>query len=794
MVRFTTRRRRMPLDGRTTGTLVLHATKSEDGNDKDGDKHGDPVSVSFEKQSNNSNATTTTTTTTRSTVYEDLKKLEKAIILEEPEVQLRQALLKERVDYIDQHSKRPVVLDAVRYIVMPLTYALLLNIVLVSTTGRLSSLRTLARAGTHVLDLHFLLCVVWCPILFNGWKRWYQPQPAPVPFNLDGEQLDIFKKFIPIEVAFEGWDDPATSCTDYVLFLSEYWTSAVNGLAWIQLLKWMMTRLVAIIGGGGGGTMGTTIATALSSSWLVLFLSCTQVVTRMGAFAAVYQFPIKYYELERSTLTRPVGFFPYLMWKMVRVMAVVAPLGFISDFAQVLSQLSTPSVYALYGSIAVMMYGTWTRMQEISSKDPLKYHTLKPSTAITKNCYRVCYGVLWRKQLRRLLVGVTSIQKKRFGGRFLLERFFWGSLGIGYLVCLPLLGPIAHLKAISQNFQIEYSNNLPAILTQKMYNQIHREDPARCNDRRWRYSLCWREPEKLKTVKGRLWSHIPYWLLLKGSEADKHEVERRAAIEKHFKKFTLLERLKSEMNDTSISKEERLIRDNPDTWKSRASSFLAERHEKEFETKQITDPLGVVVYKAFGVGIGYNFDHGSELEEGQEPSTRRLQARAAKSAVRRYNELVEKEQQIQQLNETLMSTNNKEDHDRRIRQMKKKVDQELHYIGNRLYELIPQGPGNSSEFGHVNTALFKQKPKAAYRKVSSHEYQKIVEENPFDYEYDDTSVEGRLLNSIKSYNVTINSSSSSSEIQNGDDDNNTSLTENDDTDDDNDGLLDIFHC
>jgi len=90
----------------------------------------------------------------------------------------------------------------------------------------------------------------------------------------------------------------------------------------------------------------------------MLWLSCAQVLTRLAMAVSLYQYPKKLYELERSDLTRPVGYFPTLMLKLVRWIMVFAPPGLISDFSKVLSHLSSGSIYPLYTSIAVWMFGT----------------------------------------------------------------------------------------------------------------------------------------------------------------------------------------------------------------------------------------------------------------------------------------------------------------------------------------------------------------------------------------------------------------------------------------------------
>mmetsp|Transcript_42402 Transcript_42402/g.47383 ORF Transcript_42402/g.47383 Transcript_42402/m.47383 type:complete len:841 (+) Transcript_42402:151-2673(+) len=691
-----------------------------------------------------------------STVYEDLEKLEKAITLENAELKLRQAKLKEQVDFIDQ-SKRPIVPDALRYMMVPLIYALILNILI---SSKVVKIRMIARSITKVMDLHFWSFVVWIPIFFSACKRICKPRPDPIPRGLDPELIEMF--ISPLPLVLDGWEDPETSCTDYVLFLSEYWTSAVNGIACVQILKTITTKFLTANSKG--------IVAVQSPYWIVLWLSCTQLLTRMGAVASLYQYPEILYELERSSLTRPVGLFPTIMWKLVRAMVILAPLGFISDFAKVLSHLPTGTVYPLYGSLAVYILGTWTRMKETSSEDPFKNYILKPPKFVANIFYRLCYVVLWRKQIQWLKLGkrINNIWASLWSS---YEQIFWKCIGIGYLMSLSLLGPIAHLKAISKILQIEYTNDLPALSTEKSYNQIRDDHPERYNDRKWMYSLRWREPERAAVSKGWLYSYLLYWYFLKRSIAERNSnyfwKNNRRRLESG---RTLSERMKGE-NFIYLSGDR-------GEWKSSASKFQAENHQKQYATKKYTDPLGVAVYRAFGIGIGYNFDHHSELEEGKEPSVRRLQARAAKSAVRRYNELTDREKQIEKLNETL-NPKEEDDHDRKIQQMKKKVDDEIKFIGSRLLDLIPVGSGDLEEFGEVNTSIF-QKKKVKFRKVSSHMYSRL-KDDPLDYE--------KTIISAPNNATTVN------EIESKENDDVGNININNYNDENGtDGLLDIVSC
>lgn len=75
----------------------------------------------------------------------------------------------------------------------------------------------------------------------------------------------------------------------------------------------------------------------------------------------------------------------------------------------------------------------------------------------------------------------------------------------------------------------------------------------------------------------------------------------------------------------------------------------------------------------------------SELEESEEPSTRRLQSRAAKSAIRRAQQIYDAESARTEL-DTISDLNERNE---RAAMLRLQADKELKYLSNRLSELIP---------------------------------------------------------------------------------------------------------
>mmetsp|Transcript_16625 Transcript_16625/g.34703 ORF Transcript_16625/g.34703 Transcript_16625/m.34703 type:complete len:828 (+) Transcript_16625:157-2640(+) len=691
-----------------------------------------------------------------SDVYEDLEKLERAIRLENAEFKLKHAILQEKADFID-YSKREVVPDVLKFVIVPLVYAF--GLFKMASNSR-TLLRTISRTAIRVMDLHFWTCVVWAPVLLNFAKRISKPPPDPVPDEL--ARVDI--KSLPagmLSSAFD-WEDSNENCDDNVLFLTEYWTSAVNGMVYLQFLNAIATMIASKIAVKGLGFACNSI--------MLLWLSCAQMLTRIGAVVSLYQYPEKMYDFERSELTRPVGFFPTLTWKLVRVMMVLAPLGVISDFSKILLHLPKGSIYPLYGSIAVSLYGTWARMQESISKkkDPLSPTQLKPPKPVAKLVYGLSYLALWRNQLRLLGLG----QKFRiFMGKLFTSFYgvFWKCLAFSLLLPIPLMGPLVHIKAFRNIFEVEYANDLPSLSTAKSYQQAIDEKPERAYDMAWRYSLRWRPPQRLATSKSIIYDDIAYRCLVKGTAVD-----------------ILVKLSTPEFDDDAFEKS--LKRKQPskdrDNWKTRAMDFQAKKHQKNYESGNMDDALGVAVWRAFGIGIGFNFEHMKELEEGQEPSPRRLQARAAKSAVRRYSQLHREEKAMIKHNESL----DPEERDyEKIEEAKKQFDEEIKYLAGRLTDLIPTS-SNLDEFGEMNVAKFKMKEGVKFRKVSPNEIQ-MLEENPLGT--DQTSDSAMLLNNIerrrrdtpRAYDTLLNNG--------GEDDKDKTFDDDGDDDSSTDGRLDI---
>ena len=136
-------------------------------------------------------------------------------------------------------------------------------------------------------------------------------------------------------------------------------------------------------------------------------------------------------------------------------------------------------------------------------------------------------------------------------------------------------------------------------------------------------------------------------------------------------------------------------------------------HNKDIQLSEPSsqDHLGVAVQQIFGIGLGYNFDHMTKLGDGEKPSTRRLQARAAKSAILhmkklRYNMTVELD--------ALSGPEKK----RRSKELDQLWEKERRFFADRLAELVPTDRTNDFRNASNLEQFFKPR---SFTKTSSHE-------------------------------------------------------------------------
>jgi hypothetical protein len=300
-------------------------------------------------------------------VYGDLDRLERAIDFSNAEQNLKQA---ERMEML-QHfadARRPLFPAVSKFVLAPLALALVMRL-----SSQNSATRLFARTITRCLDCHFWIFVVAAPILLLATKIISKPPPEPMPEELRG----LAPEYLPYVTV--DWENPEVSCRDYVMFLLEFWTSAVASMAMVGALQ-LLVKLP-------------------SHNGVKLWLTSTQFLTRIAALASLYHYPKQIFQLQRSQQPRPVGLFPTLMQTLVSCMFVGAPVGIASDLSKILGFLQRDSLIALYSSIAAFLFGTWMRLQHT---EPLSFRKLKRRSFGGRLLYAAATTAFWKKPLANL--------------------------------------------------------------------------------------------------------------------------------------------------------------------------------------------------------------------------------------------------------------------------------------------------------------------------------------------------------------------------------------------------------
>lgn len=104
------------------------------------------------------------------------------------------------------------------------------------------------------------------------------------------------------------------------------------------------------------------------------------------------------------------------------------------------------------------------------------------------------------------------------------------------------------------------------------------------------------------------------------------------------------------------------------------------------------------------------------LEPDEKPSVRRLQARAAKSAIRRVQEIYD----VQSAREKLDRIEDPDERNRMARAVREETEIEVKYLANRLTKLVPNT--YSSEFDDGLLEVQQLRDTRSYKRTSSHEF------------------------------------------------------------------------
>jgi hypothetical protein len=618
-------------------------------------------------------------------VYDAFDQLERAIALENPDLKLEHAELQDKLKYMGQgkHLLFPMIF---KYILMPSIYAWGLY--------KLSAINKIAKGFVRIMDAHFWACVVAAPMLLLEWKRLVRKEE---PLSEDLQRISPeAREILATRYFAKKWETPETSCKDPVFFLLQYWTSAVKGMLFVPVMN--------ILGE----------ALALPASGMAFWTTSTQFLTRIAVLASLYQYPEMLYQLQRANQIRPIGFFPTTMQKMVGIMLHLAPFGLISDFSKILASLSTKFTFPLYTSIFILLYGFWFRAFEAErawKENPTKrFCEMPPMKTNKKLFYGLSLMLLWR---RPILSFATQIHGtiNHLAMEFLFVKatpFFWLTFGaVTTLLSIPLFGPAVHLVAVSKIFRISFCRNGLSVSEVSPYNPDE-------ND--WRYWISWRQPRPLELVICDFKKYLQYAFQYKGTES--HQIDKLKAKDRHraMEPWFLWSRFeKDKENDPEM-----FTREPPSTWKARAMRNMKKRHRENYDAGNMSeDPLGIVLYRGFNVGLGLDhFIQAKRLKQG-EGGSRALQVRAVEKAVKRYNYLKDAaladDRANKDTNPPVQELRNEERDNR--------IAMEIRYLAERMEELVPATYDEKifSTDEKVYRFLGREMPQK-YKRISNHEY------------------------------------------------------------------------
>ena len=353
-------------------------------------------------------------------VYEDIYNLEQAIIVENADFNLIHQQNVNIMNYMATKNRRPLLPDIIKYMVRPLLGALLIRILSSPTSSRKSSrtiIRIFPKSFTKCMDIQFWTMVVASPIVLLCMKRIWMTLYGPPPPQISEELIELYKDntgsdttnpdniydyFDSLKLTLpytNSLENPKASCKDNVLVLLEYWASAVIGMA----ISGTVCRL--LLKGG-----------RRQSPAMNIWFAICQLTTRIGAVAALYQYPKRMYEMSLSESQQPLTFFETMLYSCIKAMLVILPVGLTSDISKLICLMGIDSVISLYSGIAAFMISIWIRMQSTlleTAEDPNDDSNSKTQTA-TKfgmlrspssiRCFRDSIALLlfWRKPLRNL--------------------------------------------------------------------------------------------------------------------------------------------------------------------------------------------------------------------------------------------------------------------------------------------------------------------------------------------------------------------------------------------------------
>lgn len=489
-------------------------------------------------------------------------------------------------------------------------------------------------ATTHLLvnmsHLHYWMVGMIFPLYMLAWAKSGRCTSARILeeyFKPKGPLSDAPKFFYTSDLAKKRSKDKDVG--DYVLCLAENWSSAIIPSFAVSVSLGLL-RL----------SKSRKIPGVVNSAPLALLpLALCRLLTRLGAAAAIHQYPSLLFELRRNDQPQPLcrptaymqrGVSTFLKWLRIGVASDLAVMmstslrkGGIAGYGSVSPSLAAASLLSLVAPtihlITLMRIVRISRCSAISLSEATTFNDpSKDEYVKTKVADEEREEVKWRYQLRWRTPKRISETVRSWTNFFLT----------------------GHAPLLSMNDWKDQPLHVDDFATEGAYSIF--------NDRGKTNNTGNQQDDGL----------IPY--------AD------------------------------SITESLSLIFRDRDAAIQNATQARYNKHQESYDAKTLDDVLGIAVQQTFGIGLSYDFEH-FDVPNNTDISIHQLRARMAKSAVRRKRELDRKMKDelevLQRLKSNVVTPKTKDVAEEEMKEVEIEIRNrninEIKFMKNALFDLIP---------------------------------------------------------------------------------------------------------
>lgn len=579
-------------------------------------------------------------------IYDDLDLLRQSIAKDQADDRLRE-IERRRLLNTFAANRRPLFHDLRLFVLLPILCARILG----GISSRINNVARIHQMLADVFRVEFWVVVVFVPavLLLQAAHK------SPSTSHGQGRQNLVAPKragsLYSTLIQLDPPEDPKINET--VQNLLELWVSAV----------------------AGSGVLAAWLAASQTGQTYTRLWPCLRFVSRLGAIASLHQYPKLLYDLRNHA--RPLNEPECRLQQLSNQMLRLALVGLTLDLTHIiLCSCSRLVLLSLF--VTVIAMSDWQRM--VASSDTRTIQDIVRNMA-TQSVKWLSFVISVR------LMCCTLLSQLKM-------QSIWGLAPIFVSVTAPLL----HLIAFSRLVRIRYTHNLS--LANKDSSFIL-QDRATIQERmKWRYRLEWRQPiMRLPKAVFAFVDDFVYRILFAGGVQAKILEFSKRQLQRNTKDL-----------EEKVRELDKLDPIDSTRWKEGAMDNLASEHQRDYDNKSFKDPLGVAIQQTFGIGLGFTDGHMDPLPPDVEPSPRRLQARAAKSAILRLQEIYDTA-----VNIDLDSISNFEERERIKIELRRREEAEKLYLARQMTELIPIEDDGDYDDPAAQIVLPKKSIRTMYR-------------------------------------------------------------------------------